>query len=339
MNKFEGVANTLFVPLVARINISKKFPEYFYDEKALELEQYLPQGVDKGASEYSNMASVARYFNMDKTVLEFAKRYTECNIVYLGAGLETAYDRLSGNLQGVNWYECDLPEVIEARCKVFGQTVDFVVICLQHHKGYALQQLPGSYVSQVLIAGAPADTGKHFAHNALFIVEEGAGLGLLCPKVGIDIVEFTRSEVLFSFAVNDILSGCHHFFVQAERISVEPKGLVVCAGVVTVDTGFNGFALCKSGIEGGTAIGERRAVTGVEGVFKSVFLAPSVVGAEPAKIQVSVMLPVVVALLGGLTANDGGQIRLNFIAVCLPKGLGEIRCPREVIPHRMVGTQ
>ena len=28
MNKFEGVANTLFVPLVARINISKKFPEY-----------------------------------------------------------------------------------------------------------------------------------------------------------------------------------------------------------------------------------------------------------------------------------------------------------------------
>ena len=44
MNKFDGVANTLFVPLVARINISKKFPEYFMDEKALELEKYLPQG-------------------------------------------------------------------------------------------------------------------------------------------------------------------------------------------------------------------------------------------------------------------------------------------------------
>ena len=32
MNKFDGVANTLFVPLVARINISKKFPEYFMDD-------------------------------------------------------------------------------------------------------------------------------------------------------------------------------------------------------------------------------------------------------------------------------------------------------------------
>ena len=91
MNKFESVANTLFVPLVARINISKKFPEYFMDEKALELEKHLPEGADKGSSEYSNMASVARYYNMDKMVQEFAKRYKECNIVYLGAGLETAF--------------------------------------------------------------------------------------------------------------------------------------------------------------------------------------------------------------------------------------------------------
>lgn len=122
MKKFEGVANTLFVPLVARINISKKFPEYFMDAKALELEAYLPEGADKGASEYSNMASVARYYNMDKTVMDFASKHAECNIVYLGAGLETAYDRMNSKMKGlVHWYEADLPEVIEAREKVFGQ--------------------------------------------------------------------------------------------------------------------------------------------------------------------------------------------------------------------------
>lgn len=121
MNKFEGVANTLFVPLVARIAISKEFAEYFYDPKALEMESFLPDGAAKGASQYTNMASVARYYNMDKMVTAFAQKHASCNVVYLGAGLETAYDRLSGNLQGVNWYECDLPEVIEARCKVFGQ--------------------------------------------------------------------------------------------------------------------------------------------------------------------------------------------------------------------------
>ena len=91
------------------------------DEKALELEKYLPQGVDKGASEYSNMASVARYYNMDKTVTAFAKSYAESNIVYLGAGLETAYDRLSDKIENrtVHWYEADLPEVIEAKKSIW----------------------------------------------------------------------------------------------------------------------------------------------------------------------------------------------------------------------------
>ena len=121
MQKFEGVANTLFVPLVARIAISREFPEYFYDPKALELEPYLPDGVAKGASQYTNMASVSRYYNMDKMVTAFSRKHTNCNVVYLGAGLETAYDRLSEKLPSVNWYECDLPEVIEARKKVFGQ--------------------------------------------------------------------------------------------------------------------------------------------------------------------------------------------------------------------------
>ena len=121
MHRFEGVANTLFVPLVARIAISKQYPDYFYDAKALGLESDLPEGATKGSSEYTNMASVARYYNMDKMVTMFAQSHEKCNVVYLGAGLETAYDRLSGKLPSVFWYEVDLPEVIDARRKVFGQ--------------------------------------------------------------------------------------------------------------------------------------------------------------------------------------------------------------------------
>ena len=120
MEKFAGIANTLFVPLVARIAISREFPEYFVDEKALDLEPYLPDGAAKGSSQYTNMASVARYYNMDRMVTAFAKAHGSCNVVYLGAGLETAYDRLSSGLPGVWWYEVDLPEVITARRKVFG---------------------------------------------------------------------------------------------------------------------------------------------------------------------------------------------------------------------------
>lgn len=94
MKQFSGVANTLFVPLVARICVSKEFPEYFYDEKAMEMETILPSGAKKGASQYSNMASVARYYTIDRMTEEFFSAYKACNIVYLGAGLDTAFDRL-----------------------------------------------------------------------------------------------------------------------------------------------------------------------------------------------------------------------------------------------------
>ena len=55
---------------------------------------------------------------MDRLVKDFIIKNDCCNIIYLGVGLETAYDRLYQNInKEVNWYEIDLPEVIEARKK------------------------------------------------------------------------------------------------------------------------------------------------------------------------------------------------------------------------------
>lgn len=120
MGTLQGVADTLFIPLEARIYVSKKFPEYFYDEKALELEKYMPDdSIQKKSSEYERMASVARYFNMDEMVRTFMQKHKTCNVVYLGAGLETAYHRLY--TPSVLFYEVDLPDVIEARRTVLGE--------------------------------------------------------------------------------------------------------------------------------------------------------------------------------------------------------------------------
>ena len=41
-NAFEGVADTLYIPLTARVYVSKRFPEYFFDPKSLELEAAIP---------------------------------------------------------------------------------------------------------------------------------------------------------------------------------------------------------------------------------------------------------------------------------------------------------
>ncbi len=120
MSKFEGVSDTLFIPLTARIYISKRFPKYFYDKKALELESALPDNsIEKKSSEYTMIASVARYYNLDEMTKKFIDAYPACNIINLGCGLETAYNRI--NNRTAMFYEMDLPEVIEARKKVLGE--------------------------------------------------------------------------------------------------------------------------------------------------------------------------------------------------------------------------
>jgi O-methyltransferase involved in polyketide biosynthesis len=120
MSKLQGISDTLFIPLVARIFVSKKFPEYFFDEKALSLEKYIPDDtIQKRSSEYSLMASVARYYNLDSMVRTFIKKNGKSNIVYLGAGFETAYSRL--NEQIATFYEIDLPDVIAARRMILGE--------------------------------------------------------------------------------------------------------------------------------------------------------------------------------------------------------------------------
>jgi O-methyltransferase involved in polyketide biosynthesis len=127
MSKLQGVSDTLFIPLAARIFVSKQFPEYFFDEKALSLEKYIPDdSIQKKSSEYSFMASAARYYNLDLMVQAFIKENGKCNIIYLGAGLETAYYRL--NEQPANFYEIDLPDVIAARRMILGEQKNEILI-------------------------------------------------------------------------------------------------------------------------------------------------------------------------------------------------------------------
>lgn len=116
MAGLEGVEDTLFIPLTARVTVSKKFPEYFFDSKALEMEGLIKDmGIEKKSSEYAMIANVARSYNLDEMAQSFIDRHDECNIVNLGVGLETSYYRI--DRKNSIFIEVDLPEVIELREK------------------------------------------------------------------------------------------------------------------------------------------------------------------------------------------------------------------------------
>jgi O-methyltransferase involved in polyketide biosynthesis len=115
----KGVEDTLYIPLAARIYASEKFPQFFYDEKALSLKQYVPtDSIDNNTTEYFYMASVCRQQTMDGKIKGFLNKNKRGNVVFLGAGLETAYNRI-GN-KSANFYQVDLPNVIDVRKKVLG---------------------------------------------------------------------------------------------------------------------------------------------------------------------------------------------------------------------------
>ena len=128
MSRFEGVADTLYIPLTARIYVSKHFPEYFYDEKALSLETEMPyEEIAVKSSEYFQMAGACRFYNTDRMIKTFIEKHPVCNVVNIGCGLETAYFRIRPE-SSIKFYEMDLPEVITARRNVLGESENDILI-------------------------------------------------------------------------------------------------------------------------------------------------------------------------------------------------------------------
>ena len=129
MSGFEGIADTLYIPLTARIYVSERFPEYFRDEKAESLKSEMPyEEIASKSGEYFQMAGACRFYNTDRMIKAFIDRHEKCNIVNVGCGLETSYFRIKPDPKKVCFYEMDLPEVIEARRKVLGESENEILI-------------------------------------------------------------------------------------------------------------------------------------------------------------------------------------------------------------------
>ncbi|MCR5067500.1 MAG: class I SAM-dependent methyltransferase [Erysipelotrichaceae bacterium] len=129
MSRFEGVEDTMYIPLTARIYVSKRFPEYFYDIKALELESEMPyEELVSRSTEYFNMAGACRFYNTDQMIRKFIDSHLMSNVINIGCGLETSYFRIEPQKEKAVFYEVDLPEVIETRRRVLGERQNEVLI-------------------------------------------------------------------------------------------------------------------------------------------------------------------------------------------------------------------
>ncbi len=155
MNECTGVADTMLIPMAARIFASKRFPEYFYDETALALEARLPHDrldrIFRASSEYTMLASVARYYNFDGMIQSFLSKYKTGNIINLGAGLETSAFRLKA--PGASFYEIDLPEVIALRTELLGIKENETLIAADMFDPEWTRKLDSASPSLLIVSG------------------------------------------------------------------------------------------------------------------------------------------------------------------------------------------
>lgn len=110
------LSETLFIPLAARANESKRSDGVLRDNKAIEfLDRVDTTSFVVDGGNISTHGILARTKIIDEEIRKLVSDDRNNIIINLGAGLDTRYDRLS-DLR-IQWYDVDLPQVIELRKK------------------------------------------------------------------------------------------------------------------------------------------------------------------------------------------------------------------------------
>ncbi len=117
-----GVPETLLIPLYSRAMESQRPDAIIKDEKAVEL--VTKMGLDFSRVKQVRMTRMlglmriifAREF--DRYARDFIARHPDAVVVHIGCGLDSRFERVDDGR--VEWYDLDVPNVIDLRRKLIG---------------------------------------------------------------------------------------------------------------------------------------------------------------------------------------------------------------------------
>jgi deazaflavin-dependent oxidoreductase (nitroreductase family) len=118
----KGVAETLLIPLYIRAIESQRPDALLKDERAVAFVTQMDSAFSRikriKMDEEDKVALVLRNREFDRYARDFLARYPEAVVVHIGCGLDARFERVDNGQ--VEWYDLDLPEVIELRRKFIG---------------------------------------------------------------------------------------------------------------------------------------------------------------------------------------------------------------------------
>jgi O-methyltransferase involved in polyketide biosynthesis len=117
-----GVAETLLMTLYIRAMESQRPDALIKDEKAVALVTNMSYDFDRirqvKMDEDDKVGVILRNLEFDRQVRDFLTRHPDAVVVHIGCGLDSRFERVDNGK--VEWYDLDLPEVIEQRRKFIG---------------------------------------------------------------------------------------------------------------------------------------------------------------------------------------------------------------------------
>jgi methyltransferase (TIGR00027 family) len=122
LQSLSDVAETALVPLYIRAIESQRPDALFKDEKAVALVEQMDYDFSRikqaQISEETRVALVLRTRKFDRNAQDFLRRCPEAVVIHIGCGLDARFERVDNDL--IEWYDLDLPEVIDLRRKLIG---------------------------------------------------------------------------------------------------------------------------------------------------------------------------------------------------------------------------
>ena len=121
-----GLAETLLIPLYNRAMESQRPDAMLKDEKAVALVKRMSYDFDRvrqiPMTELLKVMRIMFTREMDRYARDFLSRHPEAVVVHIGCGLDSRFERVDNGQ--VEWYDLDLPGVIDLRRKFIGDEGD-----------------------------------------------------------------------------------------------------------------------------------------------------------------------------------------------------------------------
>jgi O-methyltransferase involved in polyketide biosynthesis len=115
----KGVPETLLIPLYARAVESQRPDAMIKDDKAVAIVAQMDCDFSRLKLQgHDEIAVILRIKEFDRRAQGFLASNPEAVVVHIGCGLDTRFDRVDNGR--VEWFDLDLPEVIELRSKFIG---------------------------------------------------------------------------------------------------------------------------------------------------------------------------------------------------------------------------